>query len=106
MDLSGAETLTEPSETMSGPYELGSSIFGVTFEAQLIGMDPNVFLVDERPEQFELECSNQVQVRRHKKHRINKKWNKRYGPKFRSERVNMGSWTANFDGESCTFTKA
>lgn len=39
---------------------------------------------------WEFHCTKLVQRRKHKKHRINKKWAKRYG--FREETYNMGNY--------------
>lgn len=55
---------------------------------------------------IEAEVRGGPPIRRHKKRRINKKWNKKFGYKYRTKKLKLEGWTADFNGESCTFTKA
>ena len=51
------------------------------------GIDPLQF-----PDAYDIKIIKFIQIRRHKKKRINKKWNKKYGIKYRSAAVTAKGW--------------
>lgn len=52
-----------------------------------VGVDPSGI-----PDAYDVNIIKFVSIRRHKKKRINKKWNKKYGIKYRLSTVTVKGW--------------
>lgn len=93
-DISDVTTITEDDLVCPEQYELnkkytapifngyeGSLEYNIEQDLDIIG---NIFGIDmsKKPDAYDIVYSYAVQVRKHKKKRINKKWAKKYGYKI------------------------